>query len=366
MKLILKIVCLSMSILLTTYCVKPTPTTQTLPNPDNTNPDSIRTDAEYEDKRNRDTDRDDVIREMRDRYSGDVCEDLDRKDKEYCEDICNDIYKQRKDRRECEELEIHLIEDLKEVYEALEDGDEDDFRSIDYDLFDTYLNTGISGLDDIIDDYTSREAEEFLLWLIEDRDFAEIFIKEDDDYKVLEALFKQIDKNYNSNSETWAIFSERIGDDDLMETLINEGDEETMEWFFDFINDSNSACKDDTESRECFKVYCNIGSNLQNREQEDWLDDFELLEDYLEDVISDKVNSNQGTPCINDGWTFGEDDKRSSPEIDELDDLDRILNSGNDTWVNVLCKNIAKPGGTYNSGTGTCVLPSSPEVAGLQ
>ena len=321
-----------MATLMMTACFSPNPT----PVPEEPNTTDIRGTDEYKKRREGDKDRDDVIRKTRNRYSGDVCEELDRKDRKDCEEICKDIYKDRGDRNECEELEVNLIEDLKEVYEALEDGDEDDFREIDSELFDAYLNTGISGLDDIIEDYSSREAKEFLLWLIDDQDISNIFIKEDDDYKILITLFKAIESNYDEKGDTWTVFDEKIDSSDtLMELVLESGSEEIMDWFLSYINDINTECDKDTESEACFQVYCNIGKELDPNE-DDWHEDFEDFQDYLDDIISAKVNQDHWEPETVRSKGTKEDD------IEDLEDLldEQTGSNSNNTWVDALCTDV--------------------------
>ena len=173
-------------------------------------PISDRNDYEQR-RRNQNTDRDDIIRETKKQYSGeDICEDLDKRDRKDCERICSDIYRRRGDKKECEELKVDLIEDLEKLYKALKYRDSNNFEDIAPELFDTYLNVGLSGFTDIIKNYSSKEAKEFLLWLIENPDISNIFIKEDDDYKILIKLFKAIDSDYNEEDKTWSIFDENI------------------------------------------------------------------------------------------------------------------------------------------------------------
>ena len=300
----------------------------------NTSTSPPRTEREYEERRQRDTDRDSVIRNIRNRYSsGRVCEDLSGRDQNDCEDICKEIYSgDRGAKRECEELEVELIEDLKKVYEYLGDANDDDFASIDAELFDTYLNIGISGLEEVIEDYSSKDAEEFLYWLIEDEEISEIFRKEDDDYQALDNVFEQLNSNHDIFGDTpWKIFDEDINGDDLIELVINSSDE-VIDWFMDYINERSRACDRDTKSRDCFKVYCNIGDIISPNDRDDWLDN-ESFEDYIEYIIDEGVNStpssnpNRGSGQGNlEGWTYGNGDG----EFEELDDLD-------DNWVDELC-----------------------------
>ena len=318
----IKRIFLGVVIFLTGACFGPQNTI--VPNP----ADLEQKQKRFDDKRERDTDRDDVIRNTRSKYSGTACEDLTGRDQDDCEEICKDIYSgDRGARRECEELPEDLIEALEEVYELLEDANEDDFAGIDAELFDTYLNIGISGLEEIIEDYSNKDAEEFLYWLIEDEEIGEIFRKEDDDYQALESVFEQLTSNYDVE-KVWEVFDEDIDGDELIELVINSSDE-VIDWFMDYINDQNSACDEDTESKDCFEVYCRIGDIINRSDRDDWLRN-ETFEDYIEDIINEGTNSdNRGDQDQRGtGWTYGSD--KSAGEFEELDNL-------SDDWVDDLC-----------------------------
>lgn len=289
----------------------------------------VRTEKEYNDKIDRDEDRDNVIKDTRTRYKGQTCEDLSGREQDDCEDICKEIYPNSKTRRECEELEVRLIEDLEEIHEILEDADDDELQNIDAELFDAYLNIDIAGLDDIIDDYSSKDAENFLFWLIDNEDIAEIFRDEDDDYETLENVFENLDSSYSSNA-VWNVFNEDIDGEDLIELILDTSDE-VVEWFMDFINETDSNCRSDTETQACFYVYCRIGDILSGDDVDDWLK-YEEFEEYLEDIIDEKINATNGTGDDKnaDGWTHG-NKREDRDNIEELDDLD-------DNWVEELCE----------------------------
>jgi len=140
---------------------------------------------------------------------------------------------------------------------------------------------------------------------------------------LLESLFKSFDDNYNRGN-IYDTFTKNLDGDDIMEIAILEGDE-VVEWFMDFINEKNKACEDDTETRACFKVYCKIGDELDEDTRDDW-SDIDEFEDYLEDIIDEKVNSRQGegTNRNSTGWIYG------NKNIEGLNDL------SND-WVRELC-----------------------------
>ena len=290
------------------------------------NYEQTKTEEEYEEIKRNDKDRRSVLDRESKRHSSQTCEELDRRDdekeKDDCEEKCSDMYKNRGDRSDCEELPVTLIEDLFDMYEN-NLSDADDLDLIDIDLFDAYTNVSIQGLERVIDNYSSNEAEDFLTWLIDTPEALSVFKKEDRDFLLLESLFKSFDDNYNRGN-IYDTFTKNLDGDDIMEIAILEGDE-VVEWFMDFINEKNKACEDDTETRACFKVYCKIGDELDEDTRDDW-SDIDEFEDYLEDIIDEKVNSRQGegTNRNSTGWIYG------NKNIEGLNDL------SND-WVRELC-----------------------------
>ena len=300
--------------------------------PPNTQPEgNVRTEEEYEERKRRDEDRNDIIQRERSRYSGQTCEELDRGDdrraKDDCEEKCEDMYITRGDRRDCEELEVSFIEDLFEVYESLEDAN--DLEDLNINLFEAYLNISISGLEKVINRYSSKESEDFLIWLVENTDALRIFEKEDRDYKALESLFEQFDSDYNKNT-LYTTFTEKLDGDELMQIAIYSGDSAIVEWFMDYINDKNPACDDDPETIGCFEIYCKIGAEIDRDARDDWLD-FEKFEDYIEEIIDERVNSRDADSGDREkynssGWRYGRTD------IQDLSDID--------DWVDELCHGI--------------------------
>ena len=156
-------------------------------------------DSYYEGKKQGDSDRDTVLQASRDRTKGNICEDED-SDHE-CKEMCSEIYDRRGDKKDCEELTTVQIEILYDLYELLEDPDEDNLQEIDPEDFDVYLNVSIASLEDLIDDeWNEREVKEFLYWMINDEEFTEIFKKEDDDYRTLTELLRKITRfDYSEN-----------------------------------------------------------------------------------------------------------------------------------------------------------------------
>ena len=279
-------------------------------------------DRDYEAKVREDEDRDEVLRRSRERYSEDICEDDDDRDAE-CKDICKEIYGTRKYRNKCEELSIDQIARLEELHEWLEDPDEDELGEVDFDDFDVYLNIDIGPLDKLVaKEYNKADAREFLTWLILNPDFAAKFEKEDDDYDTLTRLLKYLHPFENNGSDIHQVFLAKLGRDKLIEVIIEEGDEETMEWFMDYINTNNDACDEDETSLNCFKVYCKIGNKISLDDRDDWLE-IEEFENYIEDIIEAGVNKDSDDSTVPYEW--------GGLEIEDVNDLT--------DWVNNLCKN---------------------------
>ena len=271
-------------------CFGPPPTDTTPP---------IDLDDYYEERKKQDEDRDSVFDRSFERYRGSTtCEEELEDDRNHdCKDLCRDIYSSRSDREDCEDLPVAQIERLEHLHDLLEDPDDDDLADVDFEDFDTYLNVSTRPFDRLVGRYSSREAEEMLLWIVENDDVADVIEKEEDDYGTLKELLESADSSGDTNSANiYKYFTEvEVDNDPLMEYVISQGNDVALEWFTDFINDEYSGCNDETSSTCFVDVYCVIGDDMDDDLSEDWLD-FTDFEDYINDVID----------CLNDGdctWT---------------------------------------------------------------
>ena len=325
---------LFLSFTFTLVACKPTPVIIQEP-PQNKTTHGNKDDNYYNTIKRNDTDRADVLKDIRDRYSGSTCDELDRKDsdKRTCEKQCDDMYQTRTARKDCEELEVSLIEDLFDLFEILEEADDlDELKVLDYSLFDVYLNVSISGLVKIADRYSENEAEDFLLWVLENELVLDIFRKEDKEHDIFESILAKFDSQYNTaNLNT--TFTKKLKGSELMQIAIQNEESSMHAWFLDFINEKNEACDDDTETKDCFQIYCRIGDELDKDDKGDW-SEFPEFEDYLKEIISDKVNSkhadsSDGEKYNRTGWSYGRHG------IEDLGDL-------SDDWVNDLCHGLTK------------------------
>ena len=288
-----------------------------------------RSDEYYEERKRRDDDRRAVLNFSRIRRSGRLCKDEGKNHE--CYDWCKEIYRTLGDKKDCvEELTVSQIEKIFELYELLEDPNASDLIKVEPEDFDVYLNISIRSLEDLIDRWNERESKEFLYWLLNNKNLAKIFEKEDKDHDTFTALLQNI-KSFNYN-EIHKPFIAKIENGRLMEVAIDSGNEKTMEWFIDYIEDKNEACRDETVSKDCFAVYCKIGEGLDNDHVEKWLDEFNEFESYIKIIIEDGVNAVNPTTAsgkaVNSGtgWTYG----RGNGQYRDIKDI-------TSDWVKDLC-----------------------------
>ena len=192
-----------------------------------------RTENEYEIKKTQDEDRDEVIKRTARTITGDKEKCEDKAKSHDCYEYCDDMFRANRDEDDCEELTVAQISAMWDLYELLEDPDAEE--DIDPESFDLYVNISIRSLDDLIGKYNSRDAKEFLIWLIENEEIAKIFKKEDDEHKSFEALLKKFSGSYSSsNHDISTPFLKKLERDKLLEESM--GSEWMLEWFQAYIN----------------------------------------------------------------------------------------------------------------------------------
>ena len=275
-----------------------------------------------------DEDRDSILQASKMRKNGDICEKEDDRD-EPCKEQCDEMYKRKKDREDCEELTVNQITALFELYEILEEPDVDDLQEVEVEDFDVFLNVSMAVMEDLIDDWNSREAKDFLYWVVSNEEVAVVFEKEDYDYNALTDLLKKISRfRY---SEIYTPFITKIEGGRLMEVAIDSRSEKVIEWFMEYIEDKNSSCQDETVSRDCFSIYCRIGKKIDTDSMENWLD-YKEFESYIEDIVEKKINANNSDDSNysnrgdGNGWQYG----RGEGQFEEIGDI-------TDDWVKDLC-----------------------------
>ena len=294
----------------------------------------VRSSKEYEEIKKLDENRRDVLADSRKRFSGKACEEEDRDHD--CKDQCRDIYTNRGDRDDCEELSVMQIERLERLYELLEKPDAEDLEDeVEPEDFDVYLNVSIAALDKLVGKYSSRKAEEFLIWMIDNEKIAKVFKDEDKDHGTLEALLKNLD-SWSKDDEIYKPFIENLGRDTLMDIAVSN--EEVADWFQDFINEENSDCEKDETDLECWTVYCKIGEKMDDDYRGDWLG-FKDFKTYVNDIIEEYGCE------LPEGVNFVEYDARPEkcrwPKKDDDNDVKGLEDVRDvDDWVDDLCTDL--------------------------
>ena len=250
-----------------------------------------RPDEYYEQRRERDTDRDEVINRAITRDRGPRCEGDDD-----CEDLCDDIYNTRNDRDDCEELSVSQVERLSELHEFIEDPDFDDLQDIDFRDFDVYLNISIEPLEKEIRGYNSREAKDFLSWLVLDEKITKIFEKEDNEYAVFQKILEEAKGDGLENKlekQLLALQENLEGRQTFLDIASNEANEVALDMVHDYMQDVQ--CEGDLETVSCLKKYCAIGDAM---DEPDDLLKYRYFENYIEDIIDEQIGCNK--PRVND------------------------------------------------------------------
>ena len=107
-----------------------------------------------------------------------------------CEDVCDDIFNRRADRRDCYEYSSEMVFEFERLIEATEDGDVED---IDADVLECMLDIDEREFAKAVGKMSGREARDFLLAIVEDDRLAEVLEEEDDEFNILkQALHKGV------------------------------------------------------------------------------------------------------------------------------------------------------------------------------
>ena len=223
-----------------------------------------------------------------------------------CRSICNSIYLSPQERSNCRGLSISKVNRLEEVHDFFKTPNRDELTEVVPNDFNMYLNLSINPLGELVSGYSKFEAEEFILWLISNEDFAKKFKQGDNDNeiltKLLEGVFNKshvektpvtrylaqwdddLDKNIHE-----VFLTQLDGNHKLMEVLIQSGSQNSMNRFMDYINNNNSHCAKNPTSLNCFTVYCKIGYGIKDYSRENWLL-FEKFKTYITGIILKGVN----------------------------------------------------------------------------
>ncbi|MBC6415208.1 MAG: DUF3824 domain-containing protein [Bdellovibrionales bacterium] len=266
----------------------------------------------YDARRDNDRNRPERDRRLSNAKRGSACEDESRSHE--CYELCQEMYLSR-DREDCRELDTDSVYDIYEVYESIQNPR--DLDSIDLDHFEWFLDVSLSGLDLIFrDDYNRSDSEDFLIWIAENEDVAEIIRDEDYDFRRLELLLSEL-INFDSDDVERA-FTREVGNrDSILEYALETGNNVALNYFLEFFLDTDTACKNhshNSPSKSCLIDICTIGANLNSR-LTDYILSSNVFEDFAEDFIEHSRNSNNATPKkytdLDEKWS----DDSEDPEV---------------------------------------------------
>ena len=308
---------IALGVFLTGACTPPVQYPQLPPNP--------RTGENPRNRNNNNDDRRDRERAIDSRERTGECAE-----NRQCQKICNDIFKSRKDREECEEFSIADVESMEDVFNILDDPDEDDLADMDLSDLDFMLGINISPLEDAVDDMSPSEKKDFQAWLAGDSEAMDIIADAEDEFEIFKELF---------GSNTAAIIASLNksvdSGDNFVEVALEEGNDVALEWLHDYFGED--CDKDRYETCIFKKYYCEL--NLTGDFEEEYFD-YEFFEDILDTVLDSERNSSHS----GDAWGSSADTTYGEwPEGTEASDLDKWKSSPHN-----MCNEI-DPAHTYAS-----------------
>ena len=267
---------------------------------------------DYYDQKNReDENRRSSLDRARKRYTGPKCEGDSQ-----CEEYCKDIYNRRSVREDCLELARAQVDKLWEIYEIFENPKNDDLEIIDPDDFKVFVEIDLRPLDVLIGKFSGSEAKRVLAWIAEESDISEVFQDEDDEYRLLEELLREIDTDQKQ-----ALSKNLSGGDSFIEiALADEGS--ALDWIHNFISEE---CDSSSKEEVCILQdwYCHLELKDDQWDNLVGYENFALIiDDILEDYQVDGATTSDPDP---DWWKLDEEIEARDLDVtggdNELEDL---------------------------------------------
>ena len=235
--------------------------------------------------RDRDRDRDDEDRNNRERDNPRRTGECGKDRK--CQDICDDIFRSRRDREECEELSIADAKRMEHIFKVLEDPDTDDLAELDTEDLEFLFDISSGPLEKAVDKMSQSEKKKFLIWMAETPDIAQVIEDAEDDFAILKELFgttmSRIIEELNKNLKSG---------DTFVEFVLEEGNDVVLEWLDDFFGDQ---CDNDNNYERCVfeDYYCNL--KLSDDAEDEYLD-YDFFEGLLDEILSEERKTS-GVPA---------------------------------------------------------------------
>ena len=197
-----------------------------------------------------------------------------------CKNMCDNIFKRRVKKAECKRT--FLVEDMsriENVLEALKAPNTENLVTIDLKILDKILAISSYPVRAAIGQMSDTERKRFLIWLVVNREAANIMSAGDnDEFGILKELLntKKESTIYSLNESIDSFGSS------FMELALDEMNEGVLEWihrFFEGQCPAEGACE-----RDVFERYCNLSLST---EAEEAYFGYEFFENMLNTVLKD-------------------------------------------------------------------------------
>lgn len=216
-----------------------------------THPKDIRPDNFYEGIKGKDPNRKTVLDDSIKTYESPICEKS-----ESCVEICNTLFRNRENKKECSSLTRVQVEKFHDVFKILQQPGISDLKRLNlYDLK-VFLNVSPEGAERAIRRVGARHAKSLLRWVAEDYKVATLFDEEDGDYVILETILDELKRD-----PIEALQVNIYAGHTPHELALEERNNAAFRWFHGIIEEECSANRGRYDEKENWCVlghYCSI------------------------------------------------------------------------------------------------------------
>lgn len=151
--------------------------------------DIIRSPSFYEEIREQDKNRTRVFSQSREIYKGSPQCSSER----VCNDICSEIFVHASTQKDCMALPLAQVRRLNGIYKILKNKTANQLQRIRLSDFRVFLNVSPASVERQLIKMGADSAKGMAYWIATDWDAARLFYEEDEEFLILEALFKEIE-----------------------------------------------------------------------------------------------------------------------------------------------------------------------------
>ena len=206
---------------------------------------------------------------------------------EDCEEICDDIFRNRRDKEECYEYSEEMVFDFEDLIEATEKGEVEEIEDIGSYVLECMLDIDEREFAKAVSKMSRKEAQDFALLIAENEDLAEVLEEEDDEFNVL----KQLINSLTGRNELEEALSQEVDDDKTLLWLFAEVSESAWNWLDDYVSEEcGGRDTEDCPGGENIGAYCNalLESGFRASDWEDFLSDTDLFAEEYESDVEDE------------------------------------------------------------------------------